>query len=208
MKKIKLHTASGDVSEKEIELSHIFEEKIKECLIYDVVKCYLENQRQGTSKTKTRAEVSGGGHKPFKQKGTGSARAGTNTSPIWVRGGKAHGPKPRDYGRKLGKKVRKQAMRMVLSDKVEKGFVRVVESLEVKEPKTKIMKGIMQKLDIGKEKSLLVVGKTDENVLLSGRNLRNLKIKPVVELNAYDILNNKYLILTQESLKQVSERFV
>jgi len=135
---------------KEIELPKLFETKINEHLLYEAVKCYLANQRQGNSQTKTRAEVSGGGRKPWKQKGTGRARAGSNTSPVWKRGSKAHGPEPRLYKTNLNRIARRKALHMALSVRASEGGLQVLDALEVATPKTKEIVTVLHNLGADK----------------------------------------------------------
>lgn len=192
---------------KEIDLPSIFETKVNDHLLYEAVKCYLANQRQGTAKTKTRAEASGGGKKPWRQKGTGHARSGSNTSPIWVRGGKAHGAVPRDYRTSLNRKVRRSALQMALSLKASEGQIKIFESFEVAEPKTKNVVEILGKIGASKAKSLLVLDQPNPKTLRAGRNVACLCIIQVNELSAYDILNCDNLLLTQKSLARIAEVF-
>ena len=204
--KVAVYSADGAAG-KEIELPEVFETKVNEHLIYEAVKCYLANQRQGTSKTKTRAEVSGGGIKPWRQKGTGRARSGSNTSPIWKRGGKAHGPKPRTYDTALNRMAKRSALRMALSIKAQNGGITVIDALAMNAPKTKDLCAILKNLGIEKAKSLVVVEKSDKNILLAARNVMNLRVKPVAELNVYEIMNCEKIVLTKQSLGKISEVF-
>ncbi len=192
---------------KQIDLPAVFETKGNGHVLYEAVKSHLANQRQGTAKTKTRAETSGGGKKPWRQKGTGRARSGSNTSPIWVRGGKAHGAVPRDYRTGLNRKVKRSALQMALSLAASEGRLKVLDALEIAEAKTKRMVEILEKIGAAQSKSLLVLEPPDAKILQAGRNVSLLCIKPVNELNAYDILNCEHLVLTQKSLARIAEVF-
>ncbi|KMQ51386.1 50S ribosomal protein L4p (L1e) [Chitinispirillum alkaliphilum] len=199
--KAKLYQQNGTVK-GEVELPNAaFASEINEPVLFQVIKSYLANQRQGTAKTKGRSEVSGGGRKPWRQKGTGRARAGSNTSPIWVRGGKAFGPEPRDYYTVIPKKLKKIALVSALSSRAKEEKVLVVDEIVCSEPKTKIMLQMLSDLTVSGKKNLLVVDvEGDKNLYLSGRNIKDLKIKPVSEINAYDIINSENVILGGEKL--------
>ena len=170
--------------------------------VYQTVKYLLANQRHGTGSTKTRHEVQGSGHKPWRQKGTGRARAGTATSPLWVGGGRIHGPKPRDFSMKVPKKVRRLALRSVLSDKAARGAITIVESLpELEAPKTKTFAGFYDRVAKDGEKCLLVVERFDENLYMSIRNLSRLYVTTAGNLNTYDAINVGRIVFTAEALK-------
>lgn len=178
----------------------IFGVELKDSLIHSVVKMHLANQRQGTAKTKGRSEVRGGGKKPYKQKGTGRARAGSNTSPIWVRGGKAFGPSPRNYVSTIPKKMRKSALCSALSDRAKDGKILIIDELKIDQPQTKVVNELLKKLSVDNKKNLLLIGKDDKNIFLSGRNIRNVTIKNVKDINVYDILNCENVIFCKENL--------
>jgi large subunit ribosomal protein L4 len=204
--KVKIFSMDGKV-QGEMELADgVFSADVDEHLLYLVLKSLRANKRQGTSKTKTRAEVSGGGKKPWKQKHTGNARAGSNTSPVWVRGGKAHGPRPRDYFTTIPKALKAHALRSALSSKAKEGKIVVVDRVSVDAPKTKIIVGMLNALSVADKKNLLIVDLADKNVYLSGRNVKNLHIRPVGEINALDILHNENIIFGEQGLvKKVEE---
>lgn len=178
----------------------IFGVEVNNTLMHLVIKSYLANQRQGTSKTKSRTEVSGGGRKPFRQKGTGRARAGSNTSPIWVRGGKAFGAVPRNYGGTISKKMRRAALCSALSSRAKDERVLIIEQMSLEEPKTKRVNNLLSELSILDKKNLLIIGEDDRNIFLSGRNIKNVQIKPVKEINAYDVLKNENIVFSAENL--------
>ncbi len=200
MAKAKLYSSDGSFK-SEVELpEEQFGHTVDEGLLHLAVTIYRGNQRQGTAKTKGRSEVSGSGAKPWKQKGTGRARAGTNQSPIWVRGGKAHGATPRDYTRKLNKKVKKQALYSALSMKANQEEVFVIEALSLAAPKTRDLVGIMKKAELTGKKNLILTTELEANLGLASRNIPNLQISRVQELNPYEIINTNNLIFTQAAL--------
>lgn len=198
--KAKLFQQNGQLK-GEIDLPQAaFGVDINEHLLHQVVKTYLSNERQGTAKTKGRSEVSGGGKKPWKQKGTGRARAGSNTSPIWVRGGKAHGPVPRDYYSAIPRKMRKLALASALTSRANDEKIIVIDSIACEEPKTKTIAGMLKSLSLNDKKNLLIITGDNTNVYLAARNIKNLQIRPVNELNALDILHSENIIFGGESL--------
>lgn len=198
--KAKLYQQNGTVK-GEVDLPEaVFGAEVNESLLHQVITQYLANQRQGTAKTKTRAEVSGGGRKPWRQKGTGRARAGSNTSPVWVRGGKAHGPEPRDYYSTIPKKMKKLALTSALSSRAQSENVLVVDSITCETPKTRTIVELLKALSVGGKRNLLIVDADGKNIFLSGRNIRDLEIKPISEINAYDIISNENIIFAEEQL--------
>jgi large subunit ribosomal protein L4 len=198
--KLKVYTQDGkqtgtiDVSDE------IFGGEINTGLLHQIVKSYMANKRQGTAKTKSRTEVSGGGKKPWKQKGTGRARAGSNTSPIWVRGGKAHGATPRDYGETIPKTLRRLALRQALTSRMQDDKIVVVDPMKCDAPKTKTLTGMLKALKIESGRTLLLTDGSNRNMYLSGRNIPDLKVAPVSSLNAFDVLHNHNIILTAKGM--------
>lgn len=178
----------------------VFGVEIKESLMHSVVMSYLANQRQGTSKTKTRAEVSGGGRKPWRQKGTGRARAGSNTSPVWARGSKAHGAIPRDYDLKVNKKARREALCSAYTVRASEELVKVIDAIDLNKPKTKSIADLLTALSINGKRNLLIVNSADKNIYLSARNIKNVDIKCVTDVNTYDILSNENIVFCNEAL--------
>lgn len=172
--------------------------------LYDVVKAQRAAMRQGTHSTKTRGMVRGGGKKPWRQKGTGRARAGTNTSPLWNGGGIVFGPSPRSYRMKVNKKVRRLALRSVLSGKLADGELKIIDSLSLDHVKTKDMVAVFNGLEVN-GKVALVLGQPNENVQLSARNIAGVKVTSVNHASVYELLNAKYLVLTAEAVKQYEE---
>jgi len=190
---------------KEIALDEaVFGCEVKPHLIHDVVLWQLANRRAATAKTKTRSEVSGGGVKPWKQKGTGRARAGTNRSPLWRHGGVIFGPNNRNYAMKLPKKVRKQALCSALSLKTSENLLKVVDTINLEEPKTRQFVKALGAL--GMEQTLVVVGNVNLNVDLASRNHAKSKVLNVRGLNVYDILKYKGLIMDLEAIEFIEER--
>jgi large subunit ribosomal protein L4 len=191
----------------EVELNDaLFGLEVKKHILHDVVKMQLANRRSGTACTKTRTEVRGGGAKPYRQKGTGRARAGTNNSPLWRGGGVIFGPKPRDYSYKLPKKVRKLGLRMALSARFSENNMIVLDGFELADIKSKQFAEVMKKLDI--ENGLIVIPEKNENLEKSSRNVRGYKVIPADGLNVYDILLHRRLVVLQPCLGQLEERLL
>ena len=163
----------------------------------------LANNRQGTQKAKTRSEVSGGGRKPWRQKGTGHARQGSTRAPQWTGGGIVFAPTPRDYSFKLNKKEKRAALKSVLTDKVQNNNLIVVDELKFDEVKTKSFVAAMDNLKV--EKGLVVLAENDANVVLSARNVADVNTELVGEINVYDILNAKTLVLTKDAVAKIEE---
>ena len=191
----------------EVELNDaLFGLEVKKHILHDVVKMQLANRRAGTASTKTRTEVRGGGAKPYRQKGTGRARAGTNNSPLWRGGGVTFGPKPRDYSYKLPKKVRKLGVRMALSARFSENNMIVLDGFDLADIKAKQFAEVMKKLNI--ENGLIVIPGKNENLEKSSRNVQGYKVIPADGLNVYDILLHRSLVLLQLCLGQLEERLL
>lgn len=206
--KAKIYLQDGTVK-GEIDLpEEVFASEVNEHLMHEVVTSYLANQRQGTSKAKGRSEVSGGGRKPFRQKGTGRARAGSNTSPVWVRGGKAFGPDPRDYYRTVPRKMRKAALRSALSSRAQDEGIKVLEQLNLDSPKTKDIVSMLKGMEILDSKILLVLDKDNRNAFLSSRNIKNLKVKGIKDINTYDVLNSENIVFSAQALVEKTKEVV
>lgn len=188
----------------EVELSEaVFGAPVNEAVLHEVVTAYLANQRQGTQSALTRSEVSGGGIKPYRQKGTGRARQGSTRSPQWRHGGVVFAPKPRDYRKSVNKKVKRIAMHSALSGKAAENEIVVFDALSIAAPKTKEMVKVLNAMDI--EKALIVLPEKDEIVERASSNIPGVKTTLVGTLNVYEILKYEKLILTKESLKKVEE---
>ena len=173
-------------------------------VVHETVVNYLANQRQGTQNTKTRSEVSGGGRKPWRQKGTGRARQGSIRAPQWIKGGIALGPKPRTYSYKINKKERDLAVRSVLSSKVSEKEMTVLDKLELKEIKTAEMAKILGTLKL-EGKTLVVIENPDKNVQRSARNIEGVKALTVDTLNVYDLVKYTNLLITEDAVKKLEE---
>ena len=184
----------------------LFAVEVKKYILHDVVKMQLANRRSGNASTKTRTEVAGSGAKPWKQKGTGRARAGARQSPVWRGGGVAFGPKPRDYSYKLPKKVRKLGLKMALSARFSEDQIVVLDQLEMGGIKTKDFQTVLNNLNV--KNALVVIADHDEKVELSSRNIPKVKVMPASGLNVYDILLHEKLILVQSSLEKIEERLL
>lgn len=173
-------------------------------VMHAAVVNYLANQRQGTQSTLTRAEVRGGGRKPWKQKGTGHARQGSIRAPQWTHGGIALGPKPRDYRYTLNKKVKQLALRSALSSKVADQEIIIVDDIQIPEIKTKTVVGMLKALNAGK-KTLIMTDGVNKNLVISANNVPNVKTAPTNNINVYDVLNCEKLILTKSAVQKIEE---
>jgi large subunit ribosomal protein L4 len=201
MAKAKLHAATGAFkAEYDLPSSH-FEQEISEAAMYQAVDVYMGNQRQGTHKGKNRSEVSGGGKKPWKQKGTGRARQGSNTAPNWARGGKAHPPLPRLYKRDLNKKVKRRALLSALTMKAKEQSIYVFEALTMAAPKTKELLKVLTTAALVGQKNLILVSEPEKNLLLAARNIPDVIVQRVFDMNTYTLINAKNIIFTDSALK-------
>ncbi|MEM5790187.1 MAG: 50S ribosomal protein L4 [Syntrophobacteraceae bacterium] len=188
----------------QIELSDaIFGVPVKPHVMHEVVIYQLAKRRAGTAKTKGRSEVSGGGKKPWRQKGTGRARAGTSRSPIWRGGGIIHGPKPRDYEMRVPKKVRRSALKMALSQKIIDDSFRIFDQFKLDKIKTKDFADILKRFEL--RKTLVVIPEHDEVIVKSARNIPNVKVLRTAGLNVYDLLNYQAVILSRECIGKIEE---
>ncbi|MBO5143375.1 MAG: 50S ribosomal protein L4 [Clostridia bacterium] len=181
----------------------VFAVEVNEYAMHDVVLNYLANQRQGTQSTKTRSEVSGGGKKPWKQKGTGRARQGSIRAPQWIKGGIALGPKPRSYKYTLNKKVKRLALKSALTTKVQENNIIVLDTLNFDEIKTKNMAKVLENIKV--EKALVVLAERNSNVQLSTRNIPNVKAALVNTINTYDLLKYQTLVITKDAVEKIEE---
>ncbi len=183
----------------------VFAAEIKPGLMHDAVVAQLRGKRQGTSSTKTRNEVRGGGRKPWRQKGTGRARHGSIRSPLWVGGGVTFGPKPKEYTNRLPKKVKKQALRSAFSAKVAEERFLVLDEFSMDAPKTRNVISLLENLKIEGEKVLLLIADRDENVYKSARNIPGVKTLVASAINIFDLLNHEYIVATREAVSLVEE---
>ena len=198
---VDVYKIDGTLSGEKVELdANIFEIAPNDHAIYQAVRSIQANQRQGTHKVKTRSEVSGGGRKPFKQKKTGRARAGTTRSPLWIGGGSIFGPTPHDYVIKLPAKVRKLARKSALSYKAKDGAVKIVEDFQFDEVKTKKMSAVLKALLIDKQKTLLLTKATDGTLLKSGRNIPKLQVREADKASTFEILKNQVLLIQKSAV--------
>ena len=204
MPKVDVYDIKGKkVSDVEL-AENIFGIEPNEAIVHSVLVNYLANQRQGTQSTKTRAEVRGGGRKPWRQKGTGRARQGSIRAPQWVKGGIALGPKPRSYKYTVNKKERRLAIKSLLSSKVLEKELTVVDKLELSEIKTKTMVKALSDLKV-KGKTLIVLADKNENVLMSSRNIEGVKTILLNNINVFDLLKYNNLVLPLETVKKIEE---
>lgn len=207
MAKVTMYNMEGkEVGDVELN-DDIFGAEVNEHLIYMAVKQHLAARRQGTQKAKTRSEVSGGGRKPWRQKGTGHARQGSIRSPQWRGGGVVFAPVPRDYDFKMNKKEKRAAIKGALSDKVRGGKLIVLDELKMDEIKTKAFVGVLDALKI-EDKALFVTAEHDTNVILSARNLQSVKTAMSDVINVYDVVNAGTLVLTKDAVAKIEEVYV
>ena len=199
-----LNMAGAEVGTVEL-CDSIFGIEPNQAVVHEVVKNHLANCRQGTQSALTRAEVSGGGKKPWRQKGTGHARQGSTRAPQWTHGGIVFAPKPRDYSYTLNKKVKRLALKSALSAKAAEGAILVVDELKLPEIKTKAMKGFLDAVGAGK--SVVITPEVEENVVKSARNIPGVETSPARLINVYDILKAKQLIVDKAALAVIEEVF-
>jgi large subunit ribosomal protein L4 len=207
--KTKLYNQNGkEIGEADLP-KDIFELKMSSDLLHQVVLSQMSNRRQGTAKTKDRSEVSGGGKKPWRQKGTGRARHGSIRSPLWVGGGVTFGPTNlKNYKRIIPKKMKRAALLMVLSSKAKEELVVVLDKIELAKPKTKELAAGFKSIFSDKGSGLVVLPAMDKNAILSIRNIKNVDVMQAKDLNALDLLNYKYVVMPQDSIKAIKETFV
>ena len=204
MPKVDVYNMQGKkVSDVELNEA-VFGIEPNENIVHSVLVNYLANQRQGTQSTKTRAEVRGGGRKPWRQKGTGRARQGSIRAPQWIKGGIALGPKPRSYSYRINKKEKQLAIKSLLSAKVLDNELTVVDKLEVKEPKTSVMVKALADLKV-EGKTLIILADKNQNVLLSSRNIEGVKTIELNTINVFDLLNCNKLVLPLDTVKKLEE---
>ena len=207
MPKIDVLDINGKVVEQ-MEISEdLFAAQVNEHCVYEVVKNHLANKRQGTQSAKTRAEVRGGGRKPWRQKGTGRARQGSTRSPQWIGGGVVFAPKPRDYSYKINKKIKRIALKSVLTDKVNNNKLVVLNELNMNEAKTKAFANVMNNLKLTGVKTLFVTKENDVNVVRSGRNIKGVDVTFTNLINTYDVINHEVLVMTKDAVIKAQEVF-
>jgi large subunit ribosomal protein L4 len=204
MPKVALYNKDG-ATVGEIELNDfVFGAEVNPALLHEVVVMQLANRRQGTADVKNRSEVSGGGRKPWRQKGTGRARQGSTRAPQWRHGGVVFGPTPRSYAYTMPKKARRRALVSALSSKVQGGNIFVLDQFSLAEPKTKEVTQLLSNLKIG-GKALIVTANADQNVYKSARNIEGVAASPALDLNVYDVLNYDSLVITRDAVAKVEE---
>ena len=202
--KLDVYKIDGSKSGETITLDeNIFGTEPNNHVLYLTIKAHLANKRQGTHKAKERNEVRGGGRKPWKQKGRGTARAGTTRSPLWVGGGTIFGPKPRDYSQSINKKVKKLARKSALSSKAKAEQIVVVEDFNFESPKTKEFASVIKSLNLEGKKILLLTSDNLENVYKSGRNISKVNILEASNASTYDLVNNQVLVLQKGALDKI-----
>lgn len=191
------------VGEMEL-LDEIFSVEPNEAVVHQVVKAYLANRRQGTQSALTRAEVRGGGRKPWRQKGTGRARQGSTRSPQWRHGGVVFAPKPRDYTQLINRKMKRLALRCALSAKLAEGNLVVLDALELPAPKTKEMVKVLGNIGVA-GKAMVIIGENSDTLRRATNNIPGVEIFFTNTLNAYDVLSRKHLVVTREAMEKVQE---
>ena len=207
--KVNIYSKEGKKTSAKVDMDNrVFKINPNEHCIYLAVKSELAAKRQGTSSSKTRSEVSGGGRKPYKQKGTGNARVGSTRNPGRVHGGSAFGPKPRKYELKLNKKVKTLARKSALSMKVVADSFKVLNDFSMDSVKTKDLHNILRKLDVNDKKILIITNNIDNNFLLSSRNLKNVNLVNVDSFSTYDIINSSYLLIDKNSVDFLNKKLM
>jgi large subunit ribosomal protein L4 len=199
-----IYNAKGQEKGK-MELPAFFNTEVSHALLHEITTAYLNNQRAGTHKTKTRGEVSFSGAKPWKQKGTGNARAGQRNSPLWRKGGIIFGPQPRDYYTKMSKQKRKLSLSMSLSAQLQNGNVIVLDSVSLDEAKTKKVAELLKNLKLEGKKVVFAVSH-NSNFKLAARNIKNVVVENIKNINAYQVLWANKLVLTPEAIDSIKER--
>jgi large subunit ribosomal protein L4 len=185
----------------------LFESEPKEHILQEYVRGFLSNQRQGNSSTLNRARMKGGGRKPFRQKGTGRARAGSNTSPLWTGGAIAWGPTPKDHYSRMPRRLRRYAMLFAFSLRAREGALKVVELPEIAAPKTKLVAGFLRTLGLYDKKTLLLYDGKNTNLTTAARNIRNFTVVTADEVNPFDLLWHEHVLVTEPGLDRMKEKF-
>ncbi len=203
MANVSVYNMEGSEVEKMDLNDNVFAVEVNEHLMHMAVVLQLANKRQGTQKAKTRSEVSGGGRKPWRQKGTGHARQGSTRSPQWTGGGVVFAPKPRDYSFKMNKKEKRIALLSALSSKVADNKIVVLDAFNLDEVKTKKFAEVMSNLKV--DKALVVIEGENKNVVLSGRNIPTVKVSATNEINTYDVLKYETLVVTKAAVEKLEE---
>jgi len=205
MPEIEIKDRDNKIIEKINLREDVFGVQVKPGILHQVVVNFLANQRQGTHSTKTKGLISGGGRKPFKQKGTGRARAGSTRSPLWRGGGTVFGPQPRDYSYKVPKKVKRRALMAALHEKLSSNAIVVIDSILMEKPRTKEMLSILKNLGLDKKSVLIVLPEHNASVALSARNIPGVSITRASDLNTYDVIASNMLLMTRAALTRLEE---
>lgn len=200
------HYTAAAASKGSFKLPDEFDGTVNEAVVYQAIRALRNNQRQGTASTKTRGEVAGGSRKPWRQKGTGRARHGTNRSPIWTGGGIVFGPQPRDYRTRVPRKVRQSARRSAFNARAREGTVCVIEAFEFDRPKTKQMVELLTKLELMDKKVLILTAEVERNVILSANNIPRVRVMRYADASALDVLWAGHLIIEEGALAAHSLR--
>jgi len=201
-----IYKTDGMTTGEKLDLpDQVFNVEPNDHVIYQVVRCYSTNNRQGNASTKNRSQVRGGGRKPWRQKGRGVARAGTNRSPLWVGGGRVFGPLPNDFKMKLPKKMKQLARKSAFTYKARQNEIVIIEDFTLEKPKTREIFRILKNVDLDSKKVLLVTSQLDRVILQAGRNIPNLIIRTAEDLCTYDILNCQIMLLQQGTLNKIKE---
>jgi len=200
MPEIEIKDRDNKIIEKIQLPEDVFGSQAKRGVLHQVVVNFLANQRQGTHSTKTKGLISGGGKKPYKQKHTGRARAGSSRSPLWRGGGTVFGPQPRDYSYKVPKKVKRRALMAALHEKLYSNAIVVIDSIPIEKPRTKEMLSILKNLGLDKKSVLIVLPEYNDSVALSVRNIPGVSITKATDLNTYDVIASNMLLVTRETL--------
>ncbi len=185
---------------------NLFENKVNKTLLWETVKIILNNQRQGTAKAKNRAEVKGGGKKPWRQKGIGWARHGSIRSPIWRKGGVVFGPKPRDYHKTIPQRKKTRALLSALSAIAQENRVSVIEEMKLDAPRTRALQEILNKMNLNEKKILIVTNEIGKNLLLAARNIPYVLLKRTSDMNCYEVISADNLIITKNSITELEKR--
>ncbi len=204
MAEVEVRNLKNKVVEKLNLAEEVFNYSARETLVWEAVRAYQAAQRKGTHATKTRADVRGGGKKPWRQKGTGRARVGSTRSPLWKKGGTTFGPQPRDYEQSCPKKKRRGALKLVLSDKLRSQCLTVIDEFSLESHRTRDFLGVLETLKLGK-KVLIVDDQENRNLYLSARNLQGVKSVPAVGLNVYDLVNCQHLVISKRAILALQE---
>ncbi|MCZ7556642.1 MAG: 50S ribosomal protein L4 [Bacteroidia bacterium] len=204
---VQAYTTTGQKADQIALNENVFSVEPNAHLVYQAVRIHLGNRRQGTSKAKERSEVRGGGKKPWRQKGRGTARSGSSRSPLWVGGGTVFGPRPRNYRKSFPTKMRQLARKSAYSMKAADQQIMIVDDFTVNEPRTREVAAILKALSLENTKTLLLVPAYDKNLWLAGRNIPTLEIREAAQASTYDVLNNQMLLIQKSALPVIEQTF-